>query len=206
MTDPKYRIDELPNAEFYYYPDFLQNHEEIFQWLLQNVQWTQQEGASYGKTYQEPRKKCIFSTNPGRDYNYSTITTTMQPFPDPLEKLRKLLVDQFGVPVNSCIANLYENGSRYIARHRDKETSLVPGMPILSISLGAVRHFDLTCYKPANMPDPPHPTHDKVRLDLASGSLVYMGKDSQVYYEHCVPKQLTIKEPRINLTFRVCKE
>lgn len=203
MTEQKYRVTNLPNAEFYYYPDFLQNHQELFEWLLVNVQWTQQHGSSYGKTYEEPRKKCIFSTNPGTEYTYSTIHAVMQPFPEPLEKLRHLLVEKFGVPLNSCIANLYENGSRYIARHRDKETSLVPGAPILSISLGAVRHFDLTCYQPANAPHVP--VHDKVRIDLPSGSLVVMGKDSQVYYEHCVPKQLKVKEPRINLTFRVCK-
>ena len=27
MTEQQYRVTNLPNAEFYYYPDFLQNHQ-----------------------------------------------------------------------------------------------------------------------------------------------------------------------------------
>jgi alkylated DNA repair dioxygenase AlkB len=198
-----YRIKELPNAEFYYFPDYLGNHQELFEWLINNLPWSQQKGVMYGKTYDEPRRKCIFSTNAGKDYSYGSITATMLPFPEPLEKIRLHLSKTFGIEFDCCIVNLYENGKHYIAAHRDKESSIIPGMPIVSITLGTVRYFDLTSDHPANVPPPPFPAHDKVRLSPISGSVILMARDSQVYYKHAVPKQLTIETARINVTFRV---
>lgn len=201
----QYRLKELPNAEFYYFPSFVSNHLEVFEWLHKNLPWTQQSGVLYGKEYDEPRKKCIFSTRSGREYTYGSITATMLPFPDPLDQIRLQLNQILGINYDCAIVNLYEDGSRYIAPHRDKEKSIVPGVPIASITLGTPRFFDLVFDQPKDAPPAPQP-HDKVRLEPISGSLLVMGKDSQVYYKHSVPKQLRIKTPRINLTFRVSSE
>lgn len=196
------RIKELPNAEFYYFPNFIGEHWPLFQWLLENLPWTQQRGMLYGKSYDEPRKKCIFSLDAGKPYTYGSITTDMLPFPEPLEFLRAFLVKKFGVPVNSCIANLYRDGNDCVQLHRDGEATLVPDTPILSITLGAVRHFDVVSDHPARFGTPPGPIHDRVRLDPISGSLIVMARNSQRWYKHEVKRQKKVKHPRINLTFR----
>lgn len=43
-----------------------------------------------------------------------------------------------------------------------------------------------------------------VEYSLTPGSLVVMGGDMQKHWKHSVPKELRVKETRINLTFRKC--
>lgn len=130
---------------------------------------------------------------------------------------------------DTCYANYYPDGSATIALHCDKEEALVPDAPIASVSFGAVRHFDLQLknldddrggpnFKPDyQLLDYEYEAYDpfghwicpriqwRYRMDLQSGSLLVMGKRSQRNYLHSIPSQSSIKEPRLNLTFRVTR-
>lgn len=203
MALAPYRIPELVNAEFYYVPKFITNPDEIFRSLYVLIPWSQGQVRVYGKVYDEPRLTCLFSTQPGKTYTYSGKTTKTIGFDsvEALEVIRKALNEQLGVTFTACLANLYRDGTDKIGMHSDKEVDLVPDAPIASVTLGIPRHFDIHCKPEAPV------QHDKFRIDLESGSLLVMGGvTSQKYYLHGVPVQKTIKEPRINLTFRVTKE
>jgi len=46
------------------------------------------------------------------------------------------------------------------------------------------------------------PNQVKYEFDLTNGSMVAMLGGTQLYWKHSVPQQKSIKEQRINLTFR----
>jgi alkylated DNA repair dioxygenase AlkB len=93
-----------------------------------------------------------------------------------------------------------------ISWHSDGEEDLLPDAPIASVSLGAVRRFDL---RPNAEEEGRHRRapiqHDDVRTDLASGSLFVMGRRVQAYNRHQVAAQMKVVDARINCTFRVTK-
>lgn len=76
----------------------------------------------------------------------------------------------------------------------DDERDLVPLAAIASVSFGATRRFDLR-----------HFDGEKLSINLEDGSVLIMAGELQQYWKHQVPIQRKIKEPRINLTFRVMR-
>jgi alkylated DNA repair dioxygenase AlkB len=94
---------------------------------------------------------------------------------------------------NYILGNRYVDGSHNIGMHSDDERDL--NGPIVSISLGASRFFDIKSKL----------TKMKQRINLKNGSMLIMAGDTQKNYKHGVPIQKKIKSKRINLTFRVVK-
>lgn len=193
-------IPEFLNGDFYYFANFIKNQREVFDCILETTKWGQGTVKVYGKEHDEPRLTCLFSTQPGRTYSYSGRTTESVAFPKTIELLREAVSKVAGTDLDTCLVNLYRNGNDKIGMHSDKEVDLVPNAPIASISLGAVRHFDIWCKVTAPQ------QHPRYRIDLANGSLMIMGDNSQLHYLHGVPEQKKVKEPRINLTFRQTKD
>ncbi|MGC1927444.1 MAG: alpha-ketoglutarate-dependent dioxygenase AlkB [Candidatus Nitrosopolaris sp.] len=93
---------------------------------------------------------------------------------------------------NSCLLNLYHNGSEGIAWHSDDEKSLEKNSTIASLSLGAERKFSFKHKQ----------TKQTISLVLEHGSLLIMEDATQTYWLHSLPKSKKITGPRINLTFR----
>jgi alkylated DNA repair dioxygenase AlkB len=98
---------------------------------------------------------------------------------------------------NTVLGNLYADGTKYIAKHSDAETDLCSDAFIASLSLGAVRDFDLWDKKAKKR---------ILRVALADGSLFIMGRNFQKKLQHDLPKRLRVKHARVNLTFRMIKE
>ncbi len=73
-------------------------------------------------------------------------------------------------------------------------SSLGPEPVVATVSLGATRRFVL---KPRRKP--PGPT---MPIDLGAGNLLIMGGRCQEHYVHGIPRQLTVHQERISLTFR----
>jgi len=98
-----------------------------------------------------------------------------------------------GATFDYVLMNLYRNGADKIGFHRDDEADL-PGKNIIaSVSFGASRKFIIK-----------H-NNDKKKVyefTLEHGSMIVMGGDTQINWLHCVPEELSVKEPRVNLTFR----
>jgi alkylated DNA repair dioxygenase AlkB len=89
--------------------------------------------------------------------------------------------------------NYYRHGNDSVAWHSDDEKELGNDPVIASLSLGATRRFELKHR---------HMAVAKSACELNHGSLLVMGRGIQQHWQHQVPKQPVIHEPRINLTFR----
>ena len=111
-------------------------------------------------------------------------------------KVKKFGTEKFAEEnFNACLLNLYRNGSEGMAWHSDDEKEILRHSCIASLSLGAKRRFDFK-----------HKINgDKFCIDLEHGSLLLMKSDIQEHWMHALPKQLRVKEARINLTFRMNK-
>src|SRR5690606_1817660 len=92
----------------------------------------------------------------------------------------------------TCLLNLYHDGTEGMSWHSDDEPDLKHDGTIASVSFGARRKF--VCK---------HKTNDtKVEIWLDPGSLLIMSGSMQRFWWHSLPKSMTVKLPRINLTFR----
>ena len=98
-----------------------------------------------------------------------------------------------GVWPNSCNANLYQTGEAGIGWHSDNEAIFGPTSQeslIISLSLGQSRRFQIRRKK------------EQLAWEtwLHNGDLLTMEGLFQNHYEHQVPKESGVNEPRVNLT------
>jgi alkylated DNA repair dioxygenase AlkB len=112
--------------------------------------------------------------------------------PGALVELRHRLRRELGVDFNSCLANLYRDGTDSIGYHSDNESELGRRPTIASVSLGDRRRFVLRH----------RVTRERWSWDLGYGDLLVMRDESQSDYAHAVPKTSRPVGPRMNLTFR----
>jgi alkylated DNA repair dioxygenase AlkB len=103
------------------------------------------------------------------------------------------LEKKLGVTFDYVLMNLYRSGYDKIGFHVDDEADTEGKNVIASISVGATREFRVK----------PRKGKEQIKLDLTHGSLVIMCGDMQKHYLHAVLEQPEIKDPRINLTFRI---
>lgn len=101
---------------------------------------------------------------------------------------------QVAAPFNSIGLNCYRNEHDSVAPHNDKLHELVPHQPIALLSLGATRTMVIRRKMPP---------HLKCELELEAGSLLLMGWNAQLHYDHGIPKQRRPIGPRISVAFRV---
>ena len=105
-----------------------------------------------------------------------------------------------GVTFDGCLANLYRDGKDTVVWHADDEPEM--GDPLIaSVSLGAARDF---CFRrvhktpalaSAMLPN-------KLKVSLAPGSLLVMGRGVQSEWQHSLPRRKGVSAPRVNLTYR----
>ena len=165
--------------------------QSYFQSLLLEIPWQQDEVILFGKLIRTARKVAWYG-DPGLTYTYSQKTKQPNPWTVALKELKKRVEKECGTTFNSCLLNLYQDGSEGMSWHADDEKELDPKGQIASLSLGASRDF---CFKHKE-------TKQKKILLLESGSLLVMKENTQKHWLHSLPKRKKIKTPRINLTFR----
>jgi alkylated DNA repair dioxygenase AlkB len=126
-------------------------------------------------------------------YRYSGIMHTPRPLTEELQELQTMVEDLAEISFNSVLLNLYRDGRDSVGWHADNEPGLGSEPVIASLSLGAVRRFQLK-----------HRTDRaaRVALDLPNGSCLVMRGKTQQYWRHQLPKTRAPVGPRINLTFR----
>ena len=193
------KLERLPidKCEIYHIPKF---DTTTFVEDFADIEWSQKTLKIMGKDVLEPRKTFIGGTN-GSSYKFAGLKTDGDGnLPNSIietmeyveEYLKKNGIMKQKDKFNFCVCNYYENGNNYIGMHSDKGTP--EGDIVASLSYGVSRHFDIK-------------THDgdKTRLELNHGDLLIMTGATQQNSKHGVPKQLKIKEARINLTFRMNK-
>ena len=101
---------------------------------------------------------------------------------------------EMGEPFNTVGLNYYRDGNDSVAPHNDKLDTLVPGHPIVVLSLGATRRMTIRAKLPPR---------GVLHVDLEPGSLMVMSYASQLHYDHGIPKVRAALAPRISLAFRV---
>ncbi|MFM2047257.1 MAG: hypothetical protein RL383_1334 [Actinomycetota bacterium] len=165
--------------------------EDVMKELTDQVPWEAHTIKMFGKEYPQPRLVAWFG-DPGSEYSYSGLKMNVRPWIEPVQALRHIAEQHAQVVFNSVLVNLYRDGDDKVSWHRDNEPELGNTPTIGSISLGAPRRFKFRHLE----------TKEQVEATLEPGSLVVMSGLSQSCWEHEVPRQKSIREPRINLTFR----
>ena len=187
----------LQDASIEYYPQFFDVEEAnaLFDKLLHNTQWIEEDIRVYGKIYKQPRLTAFFANNT-KKYRYSNISMTPLPFSTLLNTIKTKVEATCGTQFSSCLLNLYRDGQDSNGWHADDEKELGLNPVIASVSLGAERSFHLK-----------HKTIKtlKYKLSLQHGSLLLMKNETQHQWLHQIPKTKKPVGKRINVTFRLLK-
>jgi alkylated DNA repair dioxygenase AlkB len=125
-----------------YYGRVLSQEEanHYFESLLQNIEWRNDEAIIYGKKIVTKRKVAWYGDKP-YEYTYSKTTKSALPWTKELLELKALIEDRSGETFNSCLLNLYHDGSEGMAWHSDAEKDLKKDGAIGSLSFGAEINF-----------------------------------------------------------------
>ena len=176
-----------------YYGKIL-GREEIplyFDRMLNGIEWKNDEAVIYGKHFITKRKVAWYGDS-AYEYTYSNTTKRALPWTKELQELKAVVEQITGTRFNSCLLNLYHDGSEGMAWHSDDEKSLGKNTVIASLSLGAERKFSFKHKR----------TKQTVSLVLESGSLLVMKDETQTNWLHRLPETTKVLKPRISLTFR----
>ena len=114
--------------------------------------------------------------------------------PPALHEALAIVTARVGAPFDSIGLNLYRDQHDSVAPHNDKLADLVRGQPIALLSLGATRRMTIRAKQPPRR---------VLHVDLEAGSLLLMSWETQLHYDHAIPKQRAPVGPRISLAFRV---
>ena len=163
------------------------NADVLFERIRAKTPWVQERGR-FGPF---PRLTAWYA-DAGLTYSYSGVTHQAIEWTPTLAEIRRDVERVADASFNSLLLNYYREGSDSMGMHADNEPELGVNPMIASVSFGAVRQFVLR-----------HPkSGEKLKYDLAHGSLLIMGGTCQHHWVHGVPKTKTAVGPRINLTFR----
>jgi hypothetical protein len=194
-------MTQLPlNCKTHYYENFLDPEESklIYDYItttydLKNQTVTTKDGHSYKLnrstlifTDEETIKMGVIPRTWGAE-------TPIIIWPEEISQIKTKIEQLTGKKYNICLCNFYKNGKNNIGWHSDKE-EYGSVSSIASISLGAEREFS---FREVDNFLQIYP------IILKNGSLLIMGENCQERYQHRIVPDKTIKESRINLTFRL---
>jgi alkylated DNA repair dioxygenase AlkB len=160
--------------------------------LREALAWEQREIVLFGKRVLQPRLIAWAGELP---YRYSGQTLEPRAAPAALEEASAAVRAAVGVPFNHVLVNRYRDGSDSMGLHADAEPELGEDPVVAMLSLGATRRFTLR----------PRRGEDGQELALAHGSLVVMGGRCQALYRHGIPRQPSVRDERVSLTYRWLK-
>lgn len=168
--------------------------DKCYEYLLQRIHWQVDRALIFGKMIETKRKIAWYGSEPFK-YTYSNTTKQALSWTPTLLKLKEKVEQVTGESYNSCLLNLYHNGSEGMAWHSDSEKDLKENGTIASLTFGAERKFSFK-----------HKiTQDKVDIELQHGSLLTMKGNTQKHWLHRLPPTSKTHVARINLTFRTIK-
>ncbi|MFC4818045.1 alpha-ketoglutarate-dependent dioxygenase AlkB family protein [Flavobacterium sp. GCM10023249] len=189
-------VFNLPDAEIEYFPLFLDRSvaNDLFQKVLQETPWQQDDIIVFGKTHPQPRLTCLYG-NEGKPYGYSNIVMQPHQWTPTMMYIKEEVEKNAHVNFTTVLANYYRDGQDSNGWHADNEKELGRNPIIASVSFGTERTFQLK-----------HNTKEiKQNIVLQHGSLLIMKGSTQHFWKHQIPKTKKEIGPRINLTFRIIK-
>jgi alkylated DNA repair dioxygenase AlkB len=164
--------------------------QQLLQSLIETIDW-QYEYFAFGRRFDVPRVQAWYA-DPGVHYRYSNNMLEHRPWLPQLLTIKQDIERKTGHGFNSVLVTYYRDGNDHVTYHADNEPELGETPYIASLSLGATREFH---YRHKH-------TGEVRRLPLRDGELVMMQPDFQHHWDHCVPIEPQVAEPRLNLTFR----
>ncbi|APA63024.1 alpha-ketoglutarate-dependent dioxygenase AlkB family protein [Maribacter sp. 1_2014MBL_MicDiv] len=188
----------LPRDGTVHYFGKILNEEDAIHYLnvlLNKIKWKNDEAIIFGKKIITKRKVAWYGEKPFQ-YTYSKTTKLALSWTAELLQLKSKVEQESGETFNSCLLNLYHDGSEGMAWHSDGEKDLKKNGAIASVSFGSERKF---AFKHKE-------TKEKVELFLEHGSLLIMKDATQTHWLHRLPPTTKSKTPRVNLTFRTIVE
>lgn len=180
------RIVEDQTGPITYYPDVITPAlaKAWFDALFAQGDWHESSRMMYERLVGVPRLHC----------HYAVANPTL---PSVLRDALAVVRQHVDTPFNSIGLNCYRNEHDSVAPHNDKLHELVLHQPIVLLSLGATRTMVIQRKKPPRL---------KTELELEAGSLLLMGWNAQLHYDHGIPKLRQPVGPRISVAFRVRPE
>ncbi|HNP18502.1 MAG TPA: alpha-ketoglutarate-dependent dioxygenase AlkB [Fulvivirga sp.] len=164
---------------------------QYLEYLLNDIAWKHDEAKIMGKHIITKRKVAWYGDD-NFNYTYSNTTKQALPWTNELIELKKIVEATTNTVFNSCLLNLYHDGSEGMAYHSDDEKTLGRNTAIGSLSFGAERKF---LFKHKR-------TKQGVSIVLEHGSLLVMKGATQTNWLHRLPPTTKVTRPRVNLTFR----
>ena len=132
----------------------------------------------------------------GSNYTYSGKLHKGLAIPQWMGELIQRVNNTFNTNFNSVLVNEYPAGvNTGIGLHADDEPELGTDPIVVSISLGAKEKFTLVR----------NGTREETSINLKQGSVVYMGRGSQIKFKHKIAYRVR-EQSRISLTFREFKD
>lgn len=155
------------------------DHGALFDRLLAIAPWRQRTRTMWDEQVLEPRLVAAWSAG--------------EPLPPEVLALTAPLGERYGVEFDSCLVNLYRDGSDAVAWHADTVRKVLRDPLVATVSLGARRSFLL---RPA--------TGGPVarRYAPGEGDLIVMGGACQHDWHHTVPRERTASGARMSVTLR----
>lgn len=169
--------------------------DHYFDLLRHSINWQKDQAIIFGKKILTKRKVAWYADS-NFSYTYSKTTKIALPWTIELLALKKIVQEKSNESYNSCLLNLYHDGTEGMAWHSDGEKDLKKNGCIASLTLGANRKFSFKHKK----------TSEKIDLILEHGSLLLMKDETQSHWMHRLPPTKKEKKARINLTFRTIIE
>jgi alkylated DNA repair dioxygenase AlkB len=152
-----------------------------FEQLRSEAPWRAERRRMYDRDVDVPRRVAAYRLDDGG-------------VPAAIDDAARRVRAALNAPFNSVGLNYYRDGRDSVAPHNDHLYEIAAGFPIALISLGAARRMTIrTKARPRRVFD----------LDLEHGSLLVMSYETQMQYDHGIPKTKEPVGPRISLAFRV---
>lgn len=184
----------LPYEGEVIYEGSIFNRKQItsyYQNLLHQIPWQNYEAIIFGKHHITKRKVAWYGDK-AYSYTYSGVTKQAHLWTPELLQLKQKVEEISSTTYNSCLLNLYHDGTEGMGWHSDAEKTLLENGTIASITFGAERKFSFK-HKV---------TRQRVDILLENGSLLLMKGTTQKKWLHRLPPTKKVFSPRINLTFR----
>lgn len=184
--------DTVPTQEVRKFDWKSLDSEKFKEIKFKNILWKQDFINIFGKK-PLPRLTSWYGDE-GKYYSYSGIGSLSNPWNEGLSYIKLKIEEVAKVHFNSVLLNWYRDGTDHLNWHADDEKELGKNPIIASVNFGETRDFVIRKNDDATK---------KIIIPLKHGSLLIMRGELQHFWQHSVPKRLSIKLSRINLTFRI---
>ena len=160
-------------------PGWVPDHAALFDRLLEIAPWQQRTRTMWDDEVLEPRLVATWPTG--------------AELPPEVLELTAPLGERYAVEFDSCLVNLYRDGSDAVAWHADTVRKVLRDPLVATVSLGARRSFLLR-------PAAGGPVQR--RYAPGEGDLIVMGGACQHDWHHTVPRERSASGARMSITLR----